>query len=236
MRPGSLFLLVAVAACSGGAGSPGTGASSDLQGDGGAGHGVPVCLGDTSPLVLDRGRPFAAVRVGAAASPYEGAFLVDLATTQSTIDLSAFAAPGPTATGCDPSLDASLTTCAGVAEAVEAYRLAPGASLVLGPRASPSAVVFVKRTPPVAQRCGGIGTWSAPAAQIGVSFFVDLGVIVFDPFASRVWVRQGTWTACWVGRPVPWQLAHWPLLGEGHVRGGSGQRLAVTEVIAPAAA
>ena len=53
----------------------------------------------------------------------------------------------------------------------------------------PAAVVFVKRTPASAKSCGGIGTWTAPAAQMAASFFVDLGVIVFDPFRSRVMVR-----------------------------------------------
>ena len=38
------------------------------------------------------------------------------------------------------------------------------------------------------QKCGGIGTWTTPAAQIGASFFADVGVLVFDPFSSRVWI------------------------------------------------
>jgi hypothetical protein len=46
----------------------------------------------------------------------------------------------------------------------------------------------VKRTPAAALRCGGIGTWTAPAAQIATSFYVDAGVMVFDPFAERVWI------------------------------------------------
>jgi hypothetical protein len=68
----------------------------------------------------------------------------------------------------DSASDLSLTTCAGVAES--------------------AAVLFVKRTPTAALRCGGIGTWTAPAAQVATSFYVDAGVMVFDPFAERVWI------------------------------------------------
>lgn len=95
-----------------------------------------------------------------------------------------------------PDRDLSLSTCAGVAEPVEAYVLAAGgeASLVDESGApafsTAEATVFVKRTPPVARRCGGIGTWTAPAAQIGGTFFDALGATVFDPFAGRVWIKK----------------------------------------------
>jgi hypothetical protein len=95
----------------------------------------------------------------------------------------------------DAASDLSLTTCAGVAEPVEAWRLAPGTSFELvaesgaAARSEKGAVLFVKRTPPAAQRCGGIGTWTAPAAQVATSFYVDAGLVVFDPFAGRVWMR-----------------------------------------------
>ncbi len=94
----------------------------------------------------------------------------------------------------DAASDLSLTTCAGVAESVEAWRMAPGTSFELvdesgrAARAEPAAVLFVKRTPAAALRCGGIGTWTAPAAQVATSFYVDAGVMVFDPFAERVWI------------------------------------------------
>jgi hypothetical protein len=94
----------------------------------------------------------------------------------------------------DAASDLSLTTCAGVAESVEAWRMAPGTSFELvdesgrAARAEPAAVLFVKRTPAAALRCGGIGTWTAPAAQVATSFYVDAGVLVFDPFAERVWI------------------------------------------------
>ena len=95
----------------------------------------------------------------------------------------------------DAASDLSLTTCAGVAEPVEAWRLAPGTSFELvdesgaAARTEKAAVLFVKRTPAAARRCGGIGTWTAPAAQVAASFYVDAGVVVFDPFASRVWIN-----------------------------------------------
>ena len=94
----------------------------------------------------------------------------------------------------DAASDLSLTTCAGVAESVEAWRMAPGNSFELvdesgrAARAEPAAVLFVKRTPAAALRCGGIGTWTAPAAQVATSFYVDAGAMVFDPFAERVWI------------------------------------------------
>ncbi len=107
----------------------------------------------------------------------------------------AIQAANPGALVRDAASDLSLTTCAGVAEPVEAWRLAPGMSFDLvgesgaAARTEKSAVLFVKRTPAAARRCGGIGTWSAPAAQVATSFYVDAGVVVFDPFASRVWIN-----------------------------------------------
>jgi hypothetical protein len=59
-------------------------------------------------------------------------------------------------------------------------------------RALRGATLFVKRTPSEAARCGGIGTWSVPAAQVGASVLAELGLVVFDPFASRVWIRNAT--------------------------------------------
>jgi hypothetical protein len=55
-------------------------------------------------------------------------------------------------------------------------------------RASDDATFLLKESPPAAHKCGGIGTWKTPAAQIGASFYVDAGRIVFDPFTSRVWM------------------------------------------------
>ena len=47
----------------------------------------------------------------------------------------------------------------------------------------------LKDTPPGARQCGGIGTWSIPAAQVAASFHVDARRIVFDPYTSRVWME-----------------------------------------------
>ena len=312
---------------------------------------LPACLGTSLPIIITTG-PHASLAVGAAPSPYVGNFLIDYATTGSTIELATFASPGPTATQCnpqlmgqlctfadldffgpwgkvtlrtssatilgtdflahgiytldytnkrmlhvapktaacadsalaaaglaplstsgffasdlsvlkaqqdieatapaglqvanvpvvpvkiagtaaltqldtgfddkvvphsinvnvalldavnaaspgallrDPAADVALSTCAGVSEPVEAYHFAPGQGLDLIDTAGAvvrswvTATVFVKRTPAAAIKCGGIGTWSVPAAQIGTSFFSDLGVLVFDPYASRVWVPR----------------------------------------------
>ncbi|MBK8010019.1 MAG: hypothetical protein IPK13_01610 [Deltaproteobacteria bacterium] len=96
----------------------------------------------------------------------------------------------------DDSLDLFLTTCAGVSEPVEGYRVEPGATLQLIDEVGHVAVqfddtvLFAKRTPEAAKVCGGIGTWDVPAAQIAVSFLADRDFVVFDPFASRVWVAR----------------------------------------------
>jgi hypothetical protein len=50
--------------------------------------------------------------------------------------------------------------------------------------------LFLKDTPPAARRCGGIGTWDRPAAQLGASFVND-GTLVVDPFRQRLWFRPG---------------------------------------------
>jgi hypothetical protein len=96
----------------------------------------------------------------------------------------------------DSAHDLSLSTCVGVSEPVQAYRLAPGVSFdfvgVDGgtARAEATAVLFAKNTPPAARVCGGIGTWSVPAAQVAASFYVVAGHMVFDPVASQVWIPR----------------------------------------------
>lgn len=94
------------------------------------------------------------------------------------------------------SLDLTLSTCVGVNEPVTAWRLAAGKQLVFvatdgsAVRAEPNAVLFAKNTPAAAQTCGGIGTWSVPAAQISGSYFVGAQTVIFDPLASTVWVPR----------------------------------------------
>jgi hypothetical protein len=131
--------------------------------------------------------PTVPVRVGGtgAIAQLDTGFADSLVRHSVNVNVALFDTIPKSALARDASLDAQLTTCAGVAEAVEAYRLA---SFELGKHAWTDAVLFVKRTPPAAQKCGGIGTWTTPAAQIGASFFVDIGVLVFDPFSKRVWI------------------------------------------------
>ena len=95
-----------------------------------------------------------------------------------------------------PEADLSLSTCAGVAEQVWAYRLPEGLALELvgsdgrAVRRLEGVTLFLKDTPAAAGRCGGIGTWQQPAAQLGASVVND-GTLVVDPFAQRVWFRPG---------------------------------------------
>lgn len=103
----------------------------------------------------------------------------------------AIVAKDPTALVRDPGRDLTLSTCAGVSEPALAYALATGQRLVIGTTQSwPNAEVYVKKTPDAAKTCGGIGTWTTPAAQIGTSFFADIGALVFDPYTSEVWIRN----------------------------------------------
>ncbi len=95
----------------------------------------------------------------------------------------------------DASLDESLTTCVeGVSQSATAYRLATGATFALvadaggAARSYSQAVIFLKSAPSGAAECGGITTFSAPAAQLGASFYIDMGRLVFDPFGATVWV------------------------------------------------
>ena len=95
-----------------------------------------------------------------------------------------------------PEIALQLTTCQpGVSEPVDAWRLPPGTALgFVGPsgrvvRSEAGVTLFVKRTPPAARVCGGIGTWPQPAAQLGASFFAG-GTLIVDPFSARVWFRD----------------------------------------------
>ena len=107
---------------------------------------------------------------------------------------SAIVAADPGALVRDSAHDLTLSTCTGASESVQAYKLASGRAFELvdgagaAVRKTPDATVFVKTSSPKA--CGGIGTWTVPAAQVAASFFVDLGTMVFDPYSSRVWVPR----------------------------------------------
>ena len=95
----------------------------------------------------------------------------------------------------DTSLDTTLSTCvSGVNESVTGYRLAASTSfdfVAVGgavARAYTSTAIFVKNTPSAARVCGGIGTWSVPAAQVAASYYNDMQIVIFDPFSARVWI------------------------------------------------
>lgn len=95
-----------------------------------------------------------------------------------------------------PEADLILSTCTSVSEPVTAWRLPPGRAVEIlgdagGPPVlrAPDATLFLKATPPGAARCGGIGTWSQPAAQLGASFITAQRAAIFDPFTARIWLK-----------------------------------------------
>lgn len=96
-----------------------------------------------------------------------------------------------------PDDDLFLTTCiGGLSQKAEAYTLRKGTAvdfIALGGqvgRHDIGNVVFVKEQSADAAKCGGIDTWTVPAAQMGASFLVDAFAVVFDPISSRVWIPK----------------------------------------------
>ncbi len=94
-----------------------------------------------------------------------------------------------------PTADLTLTTCVpGVTEPVLAHRIAAPLTLVATDGTSaldvPDVYIFLKDTPPAASSCGGIGTWSTPAAQLGVAVIASAGRVIFDPARSIVWLPE----------------------------------------------
>lgn len=94
-----------------------------------------------------------------------------------------------------PAADTNLSSCVPQqSEQVLAYRLGDGGRVELvgtdgrAVRAVTGVTLFLKTSPPEIARCGGIGTWSRPAAQLGASFVND-GTLVVDPFSQRLWFR-----------------------------------------------
>lgn len=95
------------------------------------------------------------------------------------------------------SKDLYLTTCVpGLSQLGSAWLLAKDAEVnFIGQGATiarhdTGTVLFVKEKLPAAERCGGIETWTVPAAQMGASFLVDAQAVVFDPISSRVWLPK----------------------------------------------
>ena len=106
-------------------------------------------------------------------------------------------ATNPNAITRRPTKDLYLTTCVpGLSQLGEAYQLAPGTEVnflaeggSIG-RNDRGNLPFVKEHLPAADKCGGIDTWTVPAAQLGASFIVDAQAAIFDPFAARVWLPK----------------------------------------------
>ncbi len=93
-----------------------------------------------------------------------------------------------------PTLDLSLSTCVGVNENVAAYKVNGSTEFIADDgkpaRAETGVVLFVKHTPAAAKVCGGIGTWTVPAAQVGDSFYASAGAVVFDAVHGHVWLPR----------------------------------------------
>ena len=94
-----------------------------------------------------------------------------------------------------PAADLSLSSCVpNQTERVLAYRLPVGSRVELvGSDGQPvrsvaGVTLYLKDSPAVIRRCGGIGTWQKPAGQLGASFVND-GTLVVDPFSQRLWFR-----------------------------------------------
>ena len=97
-----------------------------------------------------------------------------------------------------PAADQQLSTCvAGEREQVRAFRLPPGQAVTLvgsegqAVRRLEGVTLFLKNSPAAIASCGGIGTWSQPAGQLGASAVND-GTLVVDPLSQRLWFRAPT--------------------------------------------
>lgn len=93
--------------------------------------------------------------------------------------------------------DLFLTTCVpGLSQLGAAWVLSPGTEVnfvgVGGTvaRHDTGTILFVKEKLAGAERCGGVETWTVPAAQMGASFLVDAQAVIFDPLSSRVWIPK----------------------------------------------
>ncbi len=94
----------------------------------------------------------------------------------------------------NPQASFSLSTCvSGIKENVKAFKLPTNINFsILGIDGNPIIIhsdvnIFLKETPLEVKSCGGIGTWTIPAAQLAASFLIDAKKVIFDPFEEKVW-------------------------------------------------
>lgn len=93
--------------------------------------------------------------------------------------------------------DLFATTCvAGLNERLEGYKTTDTAQIefvgeggAVARRAKVEAV-YLKRRSSETFKCGGVSTWTVPAAQVGASFFIDAQAMIVDPTTSRVWIPK----------------------------------------------
>lgn len=95
------------------------------------------------------------------------------------------------------TLDLFATTCVpGLNEKLTGYIVQNGQDLEFvgegGAIARRSRVeaVYLKSRSAETFKCGGVSTWTVPAAQVGASFFIDAQALVVDPASSRVWIPK----------------------------------------------
>lgn len=143
--------------------------------------------------------PTVPVRVGAAQAVAQLDTGYDDAVYRHSVNINRAFFEAIEAAGIDldpvPEAATALSTCVpGQQEQVSAYRILRGVPFELVSTDGSAAVaaqdvmLLLKDTPPEARQCGGIGTWSIPAAQVAASFYVDAKRLVFDPVTSRVWM------------------------------------------------
>lgn len=95
------------------------------------------------------------------------------------------------------SFDLFATTCvAGLNEKLLGYKVNDGAVLEFVGEGGAVArrdrieAVYLKKRSDETFKCGGVSTWTSPAAQVGASFFIDAQALVVDPETSRVWIPK----------------------------------------------
>ncbi len=95
------------------------------------------------------------------------------------------------------NLDLFATTCVpGLNEKLQGYKVQDGQQLEFVAeggsvaRRSKVEAVYLKRRSDETFKCGGVSTWTVPAAQVGTSFFIDAQALVVDPASSRVWIPK----------------------------------------------